>query len=63
MLDKGLRPNFETYSAVIAAFAQAEKFEECLEILKRMQANGFDLEEEIVKGGKMCEEALERKRK
>lgn len=62
MLHKGLQPNFETYSAVVAAFAQAEKFEECLEILKRMQAKGFDLAEEIVKGGKMCEEALKRKR-
>lgn len=48
MMDKGMRPNARTYTAVLEAFALAGKAEECREILEQMRARGVVVDEEVV---------------
>lgn len=48
MMDKGMRPNARTYTAVLEAFALAGKAVECREILEQMRAKGIVVDEEVV---------------
>lgn len=44
MVNKGMRPNVDTYKSVVEAFAREEKMEECWELMKQMKAKGIVLD-------------------
>lgn len=58
MMDKGMRPNARTYTAVLEAFALAGKAEECREILEQMRAKGIVVDEKVVSSFRRIRGAL-----
>jgi pentatricopeptide repeat protein len=49
MMEKGMKPNAETYAAVFEGLVREEKVDEAVKLLEEMKSRGFVPDEKAVK--------------